>query len=100
MIRFIPHKVVLAIHEDQIHEFGGLPGLRDEHVLASALSQPEAQFGGEYLHTSMYEMAAAYGFHLCKNHPFLDGNKRTAWMVMVTFLRLNGYIFSLDVMDA
>jgi death-on-curing protein len=51
---------------------------------------PQAQFGGEFLHPTIFHMAAAYGFHLCQNHPFIDGNKRTAGMVMFTFLRLNG----------
>lgn len=54
---------------------------------------PEAQFGGEFLHTTIYEMAAAYAFHICKNHPFLDGNKRTAYSVMLLFLSLNDFDF-------
>jgi death-on-curing protein len=100
MIRFVPRKVVLTIHADQINEFGGSPGLRDANLLDSAISQPQARFGDEYLYTSRYELAAADGFHLRKNHSFLDGNKRTACMVMVIFLRLHGFVFSLDAMDA
>ena len=52
---------------------------------------PQVRFGGEFLHPTIYHMAAAYGFPLCQNHPFIDGNKRTAGMVMFTFLKLNGY---------
>jgi death-on-curing protein len=67
-----------AIHANQIEQYGGEPGLRDEGLLRSALAQPEASFGGEWLHTTLAEMAGAYLFHLVKNHAFVDGNKRTA----------------------
>ena len=90
MIRFIPESVVIAIHDDQIRLYGGVYGVRDPNMLDSALHMPQAQFGGEFLHATIFHMAAAYGFHLCQNHPFLDGNKRTAGMVMFTFLQLNG----------
>jgi len=69
--------------------YGGKPSLRDEKLLESAL-ESEATFEGEYLHKSIYEMAAAYGFHLCKNHPFIDGNKRIALIALFTFLYVNG----------
>ena len=92
MIHFIKLAIVLEIHEDVIR-LGGTSGLRDSGLLDSALHMPSAQFGGEYVHTTIYEMAAAYGFHICKNHPFLDGNKRTAYAVMILFLRLNGFAF-------
>ena len=85
MIRFIPESVVIAIHDDQIRLYGGAYGVRD----IAALHMPQAGFGEEFLHTTIFAMAAAYGFHLCQNHPFLDGNKRTAGMVMFTFLQLN-----------
>ncbi|GAC1375355.1 MAG: type II toxin-antitoxin system death-on-curing family toxin [Ktedonobacteraceae bacterium] len=88
-IRFLPASVVLAIHDDQIRLYGGAYGVRDQGALDSALHMPQAQFGGQYLHTSILHMAAAYGFHLSQNHPFVDGNKRTAGMSMFTFLRLN-----------
>src|SRR5260370_29048489 len=90
MIRFLPEAVVMAIHDDQIRLYGGAYGVRDMSALDAALHMPQAQFGGEFLHTTIFEMAAAYGFHLCQNHPFLDGNKRAAGMAMFTFLRLNG----------
>ena len=90
MIRFLPEVVVMAIHDDQIRLYGGAYGVRDMSALDAALHMPQPQFGGEFLHTTIFEMAAAYGFHLCQNHPFLDGNKRAAGMAMFTFLRLNG----------
>ncbi len=90
MIRFLPEAIVRAIHEDQIRLYGGSYGVRDAAALDAALHMPQAQFGGEFLHATIFHMAAAYGFHLCQNHPFLDGNKRAAGMAMFTFLRLNG----------
>ena len=90
MIRFLPEALVLAIHEDQIRLYGGAYGIRDAARLDAALHMPQAQFAGNFLHASIFHMAAAYGFHICQNHPFLDGNKRTAGMVMFTFLKLNG----------
>lgn len=90
-IRFLPEAVVLAIHDDQIRLYGGSYLLRDAGALDSALHMPLAQFEGEFLHPTIFHMAAAYGFHLCQNHPFIDGNKRTVGMAMFTFLKLNGY---------
>src|SRR5260370_11285593 len=90
MIRFLSETIVLAIHDDQVRLYGGVYGVRDDAMLDAALHMPQAQFGGEFLHPTIFHMAAAYGFHLCQNHPFIDGNKRTAGMVMFTFLRLNG----------
>lgn len=90
MIRFLSETIVLAIHDDQVRLYGGVYGVRDDTLLDAALHMPQAQFGGEFLHPTIFHMAAAYGFHLCQNHPFIDGNKRTAGMVMFTFLRLNG----------
>jgi death-on-curing protein len=86
---------VLAIHADQISSFGGSHGVRDEGLLESALAQPQATFAGELLHATMHEQAAAYLYHLAMNHPFIDGNKRTAFAVMDTFIRLNGYSLNL-----
>ncbi len=90
MIRFISESIVLAIHDDQIRLYGGIYGVRDASALDSALHMPQAQFSGQFLHSTIFHMAAAYGFHLCQNHPFLDGNKRAAGMVMFTFLQLYG----------
>ena len=90
MIRFLSEAIILAIHDDQIRLYGGKYGVRDASALDSALHMPQAQFSGQFLHSTIFHMAAAYGFHLCQNHPFLDGNKRAAGMVMFTFLQLNG----------
>lgn len=91
MIRFLTKEIVLAFHEDQLQQYGGKEGVRDESLLESALAQSEASFGGDYVHTDIFHMAAAYGFHICQNHPFFDGNKRTALIAMYTFLFVNGY---------
>lgn len=93
--KFLSQTVVLKIHERQIERFGGTPGIRDEGLLESALAQPQVTFGGELLHTTIYEQAAAYLYHIAMNHPFIDGNKRTAFAAMDTFLRLNGYSLNL-----
>lgn len=81
---------VLSIHHNQISLYGGDYAVRDAGLLESALAQPQMTFGGEFLHTDLYEMAAAYLFHLVKNHPFLDGNKRTGAVAALTFLDWNG----------
>ncbi|MBC7075709.1 MAG: type II toxin-antitoxin system death-on-curing family toxin [Syntrophomonadaceae bacterium] len=89
-IRFITKKTVLYFHTKLIEEFGGINGIRDEGMLDSALAQAQIAIEGEYLHQDIFAMAAAYGFHLCRNHPFTDGNKRIALVVMDTFLYMNG----------
>lgn len=91
MIKFLDKETILAFHRDQVKTYGGKQGIRDEGLLESALTQPQATFGDEYIHDSMFKMAAAYGFHLCTNHPFFDGNKRTALIAIYTFLYVNGY---------
>ena len=87
---FLTLAEVIEIHTDQIHRYGGQDGLRDLPLLESALAQPEASFAGKWLHVDHYEMAAAYAYHLCQNHPFIDGNKRTALAAALVFLELNG----------
>jgi len=72
--------------------FGGGDGLRDQGLLESAIAMPMASFGGTFVHGSLFEMAAAYAFHIAENQPFLDGNKRTAILSAVVFLELNGYV--------
>lgn len=89
---------VLHFHEDQIHRFGGKEGVRDLGLLESAVAQPRAFFGGHWLHENLYAMAGAYAFHICKNHPFFDGNKRTALVATLVFLEING-ISVLDPKD-
>lgn len=81
---------VVAIHGRMIQQFGGEPGLRDRGLLESAVAMPAARVGGRYLHRGNAAKAAAYLFHLCRNHAFLDGNKRTALAAADVFLRLNG----------
>jgi len=87
---FLTLAKVMALHAGQIEHYGGTEGVRDMALLQSALAQPEAGFGGHWLHEGLFEMAAAYAFHICKNHPFLDGNKRTALESALVFLELNG----------
>jgi death-on-curing protein len=82
---------VLESHHEQLAEFGGSSGLRDLGLLQSALAQPAAMFGGRFLHADLFEMAAAYLFHLVLNHPFVDGNKRVALEAALVFLELNGW---------
>lgn len=93
--KFLTLKEVQSIHSDQIASFGGSQGIRDQGLLESALAQPKAAFDGQLLHPTIHEQAAAYLYHLAKNHPFLDGNKRTAFAVMETFLLLNGHELTL-----
>ncbi len=92
---FVSKSMVLSIHARQIERFGGTPGVRDEGLLESALAQPQATFGGQFLHPTINEQAAAYLYHIAMNHPFIDGNKRTAFAVMDTFLRLNNCALNL-----
>ena len=80
---------VISIHKDQIERYGGQSGIREMRLLQSALAMPLASFGGEWLHRDLYEMGAAYVFHFSKNHPFVDGNKRTALACALVFLELN-----------
>ena len=87
---FLTLDEVLGIHADQIRCYGGRPGLRDLGLLQSAVAMSETTFDGEFLHGTVFEMAAAYLFHLARNHPFVDGNKRTALMSALVFLGLNG----------
>lgn len=85
-IRFLTAEDVLTLHELQIEMFGGSPGIRDQGLLESAVGQPQTSFGGEYFHHSLFEMAAAYAFHIAENQPFVDGNKRSALAAALVFL--------------
>ena len=86
---FLSLDEVLEIHEQQIERYGGSPGLRYAAGLESAVATPQATFGDEFLHTSIPAMAAAYLFHLCQSHPFIDGNKRVGANAAITFLLMN-----------
>jgi death-on-curing protein len=83
-------EIVREIHAEAIAQFGGLNGVRDENLLASAVLAPQSTFGGKSPFSDLIEIAGAYLFYLSGNHPFLDGNKRTAMMSAIVFLRLNG----------
>ena len=82
---------VLELHATLIVEHGGSDGIRDRGLLESAVAQPMASFGGEFLHQDLFEMAAALLVSLVGNHPFVDGNKRTGLAAMLVFLELNEY---------
>lgn len=86
---FLTLDEVLAIHEDRIRRYGGSFGVRDLALLQSAIGTVEATFEGGYLHGTLFEMAAAYLFHIARNHPFVDGNKRAALACSLAFLHLN-----------
>jgi len=83
-------EIVREIHAEAIGRFGGSNGVRDVPLLESAVAAPQASFGGSSPYQDLAEVAAAYLFYLCKNHPFIDGNKRAALGACVVFLRLNG----------
>lgn len=92
--RFLDLDEVLHLHARQLEAFGGRPGIRDLGALQSVLSMPEAGLGERYFHADLWSMASAYLFHLCQNHPFVDGNKRVALAASRYFLHLNGLGFA------
>ena len=85
---------VLRLHKFAIEDQGGDPAILNAGLLDAALAMPQHQFGGMYLHPDIPSMAAAYAFHICKNHPFADGNKRAAFATMVAFLVINGWVLN------
>ena len=86
---FLTLAEVLEIHQDQLRRYGGRSGIRDLDLLKSALAMPQAGMGEEYFHADIVEMGAAYLFHIVRNHPFVDGNKRTGTVAALVFLALN-----------
>lgn len=88
-VQFLTLQEVVEIHRDQIERYGGSLGVRDFGLLQSAVAMPTARFGGEFLHNDLFEMAAAYLFHLVQNHAFIDGNKRVGAAATDVFLTLN-----------
>ena len=82
--------IVREIHAEAIRQFGGAEGVRELALLESAVAAPQATFGGQSPYTDLVEVAAAYLYYLCRNHPFVDGNKRAALGACLVFLRLNG----------
>ena len=99
-ILFLSVDEVVGFHRDLLEAFGGQDGTRDLGLLESALAQPSQSFGGQYLHEDLAAMAAAYLYHIVRNHPFLDGNKRTGAHSALAFLALNGQEVDLDVDEA
>ncbi|MBF2014432.1 MAG: type II toxin-antitoxin system death-on-curing family toxin [Rivularia sp. T60_A2020_040] len=94
---WVEESVVIAIHCRQLAEHGGIDGIRDKGLLESALFRPKNQLN--YDNPNIFDLAAAYGYGIVKNHPFVDGNKRTSYVVMRTFLKLNGYDIQASEME-
>ncbi|CAD5979171.1 Toxin Doc [Planktothrix rubescens] len=94
---WISEAIVRVIHQDQIQQHGGSLGLRDENLLSASLARPRHLFA--YGQPDLFDLAAAYGYGLAKNHPFIDGNKRTAFMVMYVFLGLNQYLIEVPEIE-
>jgi death-on-curing protein len=94
---WISEDIAKAIHAAQIAQHGGSPEIRERNLLSASLARPRHLF--TYEQPSLFELAAAYGYGLAKNHPFIDGNKRTAFAVMATFLLVNGYLLEVAEME-
>lgn len=90
---FLTLEEILDLHQESIDRYGGSAELRDAGLLESAIAMPAASFGGDYLHSTLAEMAAALLFHLVQNHPFVDGNKRTGAAAARVFLLMNEVAF-------
>lgn len=88
-VPFLTLAEVIEIHNDQMQRYGGHAGIRDMNLLSSAVAMPYATFSGKFLHADIFETAAAYAFHISQNHPFIDGNKRTALASALVFLEMN-----------
>lgn len=86
---FLTLDEVIEIHREIIEQYGGSLGIRDLGLLKSAVAMPRARVGDQYFHSDLFEMATAYLFQIVRNHPFIDGNKRTGAMAAYTFLKLN-----------
>jgi len=95
---FLTLDEVVEIHRDMIERYGGSAGIRDLDLLESAIAMPQAGMGDQYFHSTLFEMAAAYLFHIVQTHPFIDGNKRVGAMAAFVFLKLNG--FTMNVKEA
>ncbi len=93
---FLTLAEVVAIHQDQIGRYGGASGVRDWGLLQSAVAVPQAGYGGQHFHSDVYEVAAAYLFHLVQNHAFVDGNKRVEAAAADVLLALNGIRLTAD----
>lgn len=89
-VKFLTLVEVIDIHNNQIGLYGGKAGIREFKLLLSAINMPKVTFSGQFLHTDLFEMASAYIYHICRDHPFFDGNKRTALVCGLVFLEMNG----------
>lgn len=89
-MKYLTVEQVVKIHDELILQFGGMHGLRSPELLESAVFRMQVTFGGQYLYKNIFEQAAALLESLCKNHPFVDGNKRAAFVTAATFLEMNG----------
>jgi death-on-curing protein len=96
--KWIPHQAVRSIHTDQLRQHGGSFGVRDEGLLDSALNRPKNRWAYG-LDADLFDLAAEYAFGISRNHPFVDGNKRTAFVVCVVFLEMNGHQFNASETD-
>jgi death on curing protein len=96
---FLTSEDVLALHRSAILRHGGAEGVRDEGAVESAVAQPQMAFGGVEMYSDISEKAAALGYSLVCNHPFVDGNKRTGYVAMETFLVLNGFELTATIDD-
>ena len=96
--RFLGADVARAVHDRQLAEHGGLAGVKDDGLLESAMARPVNKFG--YGEDDLFALAASYAFGIARNHPFADGNKRTAWVMARLFLKLNGVEIAFDKADA
>jgi death on curing protein len=99
-IEFLTLEDVLALHDELIQRYGGTPGLRDAGLLEAALAMPQAGFSSQYFHEFPHEMAAAYLFHLARNHAFIDGNKRVALACAILFFKINHVSYSITEEEA
>ena len=97
--RWLLQQTIVAVHSVVLEEHGGAPGIRDEDMLASALNRPLDKYTYD-TDATIFQWAAAYSFGLAKNHPFIDGNKRVAFLAGSLFLELNGYNFTAEESDA
>jgi death-on-curing protein len=88
---FLTLEDVLDLHAQQLEQYGGSQGVRNIGLLESAVMTPQASFDGEYVHGDLFQMAAAYAFHIAENQPLVDGNKRTGLASCLVFLAINGY---------
>lgn len=89
MIEYLTFDEVLILHDELVRKYGGLPGIRDRNLLYSALDAPKAAMFGLEMYPSIYDKAAAYLYHIVRNHPFNDANKRTGYTVVLVFLTMN-----------